>query len=54
VDESEPLAALVPALVDRTPELLDEVRGALAGDWPDYAAFLEENQLEVGLAADGS
>lgn len=54
MDESEPLAALVPALVDRTPELLDEVRGALAGDWPDYAAFLEENQLEVGLAADAA
>jgi hypothetical protein len=55
VDESEtPLTALVPAIADRMPELLDEVRAALADDWPDYASFLAENHLEVAVAADAA
>lgn len=55
VDESETsLEALVPAIADRMPELLDEVRAALAGDWPDYAAFLSDNHLEVAVTADAA
>ena len=48
------LAGLVPALVDRLPELLDEVRLALEEDWPDYALFLAANSTEVGVAADAA
>jgi hypothetical protein len=55
VDDSETsLSALVPAIADRMPELLEEVRTALEGDWPDYAAFLRENHLEVAVAADAA
>lgn len=52
VDVPDPsLAGLAPALVDRLPELLDEVRRGLEGDWPDYAQFLADNSAEVGVAA---
>jgi len=44
----------VPALVERLPELLDEVRLALEEDWPDYAHFLAANRAEVGVAADAA
>lgn len=53
-DSPTSLAALVPAIADRMPELLDEVRAALADDWPDYAGFLAENRLEVAVAADAA
>jgi hypothetical protein len=53
VDPQDPsLVALVPALIERMPELLDEVRAALDHDWPDYARFLADNRTEVGTAAD--
>lgn len=54
MDAGTPLAALVPAIADRMPELLDEVRTALQDDWPDYAAFLADNHLEVAVAADAA
>ncbi|BCB91752.1 PucR family transcriptional regulator [Phytohabitans suffuscus] len=47
------LEALVPALVERLPHLLDEVRRLLSADWPDYAQFLAEEKAEVGAAAEG-
>src|SRR5919206_4358713 len=53
VDPQDPsLVALVPALIERMPQLLDDVRGALDPDWPDYARFLAENRGEVGSAAE--
>jgi hypothetical protein len=53
VDLQDPsLVALVPALIDRMPELLDDVRAALDHDWPDYARFLADNRMEVGAAAE--
>jgi hypothetical protein len=55
VDVPDPsLAGLVPALVERLPELLDEVCLALDEDWPDYAHFLAANRAEVGVAADAA
>ncbi|HEY4420189.1 MAG TPA: helix-turn-helix domain-containing protein [Pseudonocardia sp.] len=55
VDDPDPsLAGLVPALIDRLPVLLDEVRLALEEDWPDYARFLAANSAEVGVAADAA
>ena len=55
MDPQDPsLAALVPALTAHLPELLDEVRAALAEDWPEYARFLEENQAQVGFAAEAA
>src|SRR5262245_58567303 len=47
-----PLELLVPALVQRLPHLLNEVRDLLAEDWPDYAKFLDEEQAEVAVAAE--
>jgi hypothetical protein len=47
------LEALVPALIGRLPQLLDEVRRLLSTDWPDYAQFLAEQQDEVAVAAEG-
>src|SRR3954452_17321147 len=55
VDDRDPsLAGLAPALIDRLPVLLDEVRLALEEDWPDYARFLAANSAEVGVAADAA
>lgn len=45
------LEALVPALVERLPAILTEVRELLVDDWPDYAEFLAHEQDEVALAA---
>jgi hypothetical protein len=50
--ESNSLQRLVPALVERLPALLAEVRGLLAEEWPDYSAFMEAEQDEVQVAAE--
>ncbi len=47
-----PLDLLVPALVQRLPHLLREVRDLLADDWPDYAKFLADEHEEVAVAAE--
>jgi hypothetical protein len=46
------LDRLVPALVDRLPRLLGEVRDLLTEEWPDYAQFLAAEQDEVTVAAE--
>ena len=46
------LERLVPALVDRLPRLLGEVRELLGEDWPDYAQFMADQQDEVAVAAE--
>jgi hypothetical protein len=46
------LDRLVPALVDRLPRLLGEVRELLTEEWPDYAQFLADEQDEVAVAAE--
>jgi hypothetical protein len=46
------LELLVPALVQRLPALLAEVRGLLREEWPDYAQFLDGGQEEVTVAAE--
>ncbi len=46
------LDGLVPALVDRLPRLLGEVRELLTEEWPDYARFLADEQDEVTVAAE--
>jgi hypothetical protein len=46
------LDRLVPALVDRLPRLLGEVRELLTEEWPDYARFLADEQDEVAVAAE--
>ena len=51
--EGVSLETLVPALIERLPHLLDEVRRLLSTDWPDYARFLAEQQPEVEAAAEG-
>ena len=45
------LEGLVPALVERLPAILTEVRELMADEWPDYADFLAHEQDEVVLAA---
>lgn len=51
--EQEPkLHEMLPVLFRRLPEMLDEVRVKLTGDWPDYAEFLAEEQAEVTGAAE--
>src|SRR5258706_6184912 len=50
--EATSLERLVPALVDRLPGLLDEVRALLSQEWPDYAKFLAEEHDEVTVAAE--
>src|SRR5262245_5191304 len=50
--ESSSLERLVPALVERLPALLSEVRALLAEEWPDYSAFMEAEQDEVQVAAE--
>jgi hypothetical protein len=44
---------LVPAIVDRLPIILAEVRELLAEQQPDYAGFLTEDFNEVLVAAEG-
>ena len=44
---------LVPAIVDRLPIILAEVRELLAEQQPDYAGFLTEDFNEVLSAAEG-
>jgi hypothetical protein len=46
------LERLVPALVDRLPRLLGEVRDLLGEDWPDYAQFMADQNDEVAVAAE--
>jgi PucR C-terminal helix-turn-helix domain len=46
------LELLVPALVDRLPRLLGEVRDLLGEDWPDYAQFMADQHDEVAVAAE--
>ncbi|HKE66297.1 MAG TPA: helix-turn-helix domain-containing protein [Micromonosporaceae bacterium] len=45
------LEGLVPALVDRLPAILTEVRELMADEWPDYAEFLRHEQDDVVQAA---
>jgi hypothetical protein len=47
------LAAIVPAVVDRLPLILSEVRELLADEHPDYAGFLAEEFDEVVAASAG-
>src|ERR687888_248655 len=47
-----PLDLLVPALVERLPHLLGEVRDLLSEEWPDYAKFMAEEEDEVAVAAE--
>ncbi|MGH3620409.1 MAG: PucR family transcriptional regulator, partial [Sciscionella sp.] len=42
---------LVPAVIERLPELLDEVSSQLAEQWPDYAYFITTQRNEVMVAA---
>jgi PucR C-terminal helix-turn-helix domain len=51
-DGHAPLELLVPALVQRLPSLLNEVRELLSDEWPDYAKFLADEQDEVTVAAE--
>jgi hypothetical protein len=46
------LEPLVPALVERLPRLLGEVRDLLGDDWPDYAQFMADQRDEVEVAAE--
>jgi PucR C-terminal helix-turn-helix domain len=43
---------MIPVLVDRLPQLLDEVHRLLSEEWPDYAQFLAEEHDEVATAAE--
>jgi hypothetical protein len=55
VDVQDPsLTALLPVLAERLPALLSEVRAALGEEWPDYASFLDEHDVEVAVAADAA
>jgi PucR C-terminal helix-turn-helix domain len=45
------LAWLVPALDDRLPQILSEVREQFSRELPDYAEFLAHDQDEVTIAA---
>jgi PucR C-terminal helix-turn-helix domain/GGDEF-like domain len=47
------LDELVPAILDRLPVILAEVRELLAEQQPDYAGFLTEDFAEVLVAAEG-
>jgi PucR C-terminal helix-turn-helix domain/GGDEF-like domain len=46
------LEQLVPAVVERLPIILEEVAKRFTDEWPDYAAFLAEEQGEVSAAAE--
>jgi hypothetical protein len=46
------LHVMLPLLLQRLPDMLDEVRAMLTTGWPDYAEFLAEEQAEVTGAAE--
>jgi hypothetical protein len=46
------LHVMLPLLLARLPDMLDEVRVMLTTGWPDYAEFLAEEQSEVTGAAE--
>ena len=46
------LHAMLPLLLERLPDMLEEVRVMLTAGWPDYAEFLAEEQAEVTGAAE--
>jgi hypothetical protein len=46
------LEQMVPMLLEGLPELLDEVRGLLSDEWPDYARFMAAADDEVTVAAE--
>jgi hypothetical protein len=46
------LARLIPALGDRLPAILAEVRERFRSGWPEYAEFLEYEEAEVTAAAE--
>jgi hypothetical protein len=46
------LPQLVPTLVDKLPQVLDEVVEMLRGEWPDYASFLEDDPAGVRATAE--
>jgi hypothetical protein len=48
---SDDLARLVPLLSDQLPDILTEVRARLQDGWPDYATYLDQEQVEVTAAA---
>ena len=48
---STPLSALLPTLMDELPQVIREVVGLLRDEWPDYAAFLEEDPEGVADTA---
>jgi hypothetical protein len=52
IEEDPQLERMLPVLFRRLPQMIDEVRGLLARDWPDYARFLAEEQSEVTVAAE--
>ena len=45
------MAWLVPALAEKLPQILNEVRDRFGAEWPDYADFLNDEQDEVTAAA---
>jgi hypothetical protein len=46
------LERMVPMLLEGLPQLLDEVRGLLNDEWPDYARFMAAADDEVNVAAE--
>jgi hypothetical protein len=50
-EQDAALAALAPAVLERLPQVLDEVRELLAQHWPDYARFIADEHDEVVMAA---
>jgi PucR C-terminal helix-turn-helix domain len=46
------LAQMIPMLLQGLPQLLDDVRGLLSAEWPDYARFMAEADDEVSVAAE--
>jgi hypothetical protein len=46
------LEQMVPMLLEGLPQLLDEVRGLLSDEWPDYAGFMAAADDEVTVAAE--
>lgn len=45
------LERLAPAVIERLPQLLEEVSSQLGKQWPDYANFIIEEREEVVVAA---
>ncbi|MEV6842814.1 helix-turn-helix domain-containing protein [Actinoplanes sp. NPDC051411] len=52
VETSTQQRAMLALLLERLPDMLDEVRVMLTTGWPDYAEFLAEEQAEVTGAAE--